>query len=140
MNPELLRDIYTNWKEHFQGRKGEVWGTKYYQTLSNHPDKVEQVCRFLQKCYELTGNNSRNLIVYDVFDINNTLVSDADVIKILSNLDILSFPEFKVYKANLNEGYDFVESSSGETQQLCQFISIMSVIEGKQPSKERIAY
>ena len=129
MNPDLLRDIYTNWNEYFKGRKGEVWGTKYYYNLSNHPDKVEQVCRFLQKCYELTGNNTHNLIVYDVFDLNNTLVFDADVIKILSNLDILSFPEFKVYKANLQEGYDLVESSSGETQQLCQFISVMSVIE-----------
>lgn len=129
MNPDLLRDIYTNWKEYFQGRRGEVWGTKYYHTLSNYPDRINEVCQFLRKCYELTESNTRNLIVYDVFDPNNTLVFDADVIKILSNLDILSFPEFKVYKNNVHQGYDFVESSSGETQQLCQFISIMSAIE-----------
>ena len=51
------------------------------------------------------------------------------MIRILSNLDILTFPEFKVYKQGNENGYDFVESSSGETQQLCQFISIMSSIE-----------
>lgn len=68
-------------------------------------------------------------MVYDVFDLGNTLVEDAESIKLLSNLDILSFPEINVYKQEVEDGYEMVESSSGETQQLCQFISIMSAIE-----------
>ena len=41
----------------------------------------------------------------------------------------MTFPEIKVYKQYVNDGYEMIESSSGETQQLCQFISIMSAIE-----------
>lgn len=129
MNPQLLHDIYTNWKNYFPGRKGEVWGTKYYQTLIDTPDKIDKVCEFLRRSAEKMNANQKNLIIYDVFDKQNTLVYDSETIKLLSNLDILTFPEFKVYKVNNNDGYDFVESSSGETQQLCQFISIMSAIE-----------
>ena len=129
INPDILKDIYTNWKDYFKGRTGEVWGTKYYRALSNDPDKIELVCSFLRRCAENDEVFLYNLLVYNVFDENNTLVNDAEVIRLLSNLDILTFPEFKVYKKGNEKGYDFVESSSGETQQLCQFISIMSSIE-----------
>lgn len=129
INPELLNDIYTNWRNYFQGRTGEVWGTKYYNALSNDSDKVELVCSFLSRCASNEEVSRNNLLVYNVFDENNTLVDDSEVIRLLSNLDILTFPEFKVYKQGNEKGYDFVDSSSGETQQLCQFISIMSSIE-----------
>lgn len=129
MNRELLEDIYTNWRNYFQGRSGEVWGTKYYMSLRNNPEKIEQVCEYLRRAASRYGHFEGNNVIYDVFNVNSPIVYDSDVIKILSNLDILSFPEFIVYKRNQNEGYEFVESSSGETQQLCQFISIMSVIE-----------
>lgn len=129
MNPELLEDIYTNWQNYFKGRTGEVWGTRYYQTLSNHPEKIEMVCSYLRRYADILDTNRQNQILYDVFDEDNSLVYDSEAIKLLSNLDILSFPEFLVYKKDLNDGYDFVNSSSGETQQFCQFISIMSAIE-----------
>ena len=129
INPEQMNDIYTNWKDYFKGRTGEVWGTKYYHALSNDSDKIELVCNFLRRCATNEEVAHSNLLVYNVFDENNTLVNDSEVIRLLSNLDILTFPEFKVYKQGNEKGYDFVESSSGETQQLCQFISIMSSIE-----------
>lgn len=129
MTPELLHDIYTNWREYFQNRSGEVWGAKYYRTLSNNPAKLNVVCEFIRRYANVEDINRRNLLIYDVFDENNFLVYDSEAIKILSNLDILTFPELKVYKLGNDNGYDFVESSSGETQQLCQFISIMSAIE-----------
>lgn len=129
MNRDLLEDIYTNWRNYFQGRSGEVWGTKYYKSLRNDPEKVEMVCEYLRRAASRYRHFEGNNVIYDVFNENSTIVYDSDAIKILSNLDILSFPEFIVYKRNQNEGYEFVESSSGETQQLCQFISIMSAIE-----------
>lgn len=129
MNRELLEDIYTNWRNYFQGRSGEVWGTKYYKSLRNNQEKIEQVCEYLRRAASRYSHFEGNNVIYDVFDENSPIVYDADVIKILSNLDILSFPEFIVYKCNRDDGYEFVESSSGETQQLCQFISIMSAIE-----------
>lgn len=127
MSPELLQDIYTNWKSYFKGRSGEVWGAKYFRTLSKYPEKISKICSFLQKSAE-EGYFITRPLSYDVFDEHNTLVADSEAIKILSNLDILTFPVFKVFKEEKDEGYDFVNSSSGETQQLCQFISIMSVI------------
>ena len=47
--------------------------------------------------------------------------------KILTDLDILSYPSLKVYKDV--EGYEFDQSSSGESNLLCQMVSIMSDIE-----------
>ena len=129
MTPDLLHDIYTNWKEYFHGRSGEVWGSRYYRTLCNYSDKIERVCEFLRRSAGILSQSRQNLLVYDVFDERNMLLEDAETIKLLSNLDILSFPEFKVYKKESQDSYDFMNSSSGETQQFCQFISIMSAIE-----------
>lgn len=128
MNPELLDDIYVNWQLHFKGRTGEVWGTKYYKTIKKDSNKISIVCRFLQRYAQDENVIKSNCIYYDIFDEYNNLLLDADAIKILTNLDLLSFPEFKVRKKKKDEDYDFVNSSSGETQQLCQFISIMSSI------------
>lgn len=129
LTPEGLDDLYTNWKEYFKGRTGEVWGSRYYQSIRNNLDKIHTICRYLNKCADMQGRFASYSMVYDVFDWDNTLVEDAEAIKLLSNLDILSFPEIKVYKHEGRDGYEMVESSSGETQQLCQFISIMSAIE-----------
>ena len=129
LTPQGLEELYLNWKEHFKGRSGEVWVTKYYQTIRDNADKIEAVCAYLRKCSEMQRVYGTYSMIYDVFDWNNTLVEDAQAIKLLSNLDILSFPEIKVYKREVDEGYELVQSSSGETQQLCQFISIMSTIE-----------
>lgn len=129
LTPEGLDDLYINWKEHFKGRTGEVWGSRYYHSLRNNLDKIHTICRYLNKCADMQGRFGSYSMVYDVFDLGNTLVEDAEAIKLLSNLDILSFPEINVYKQEVEDGYEMVESSSGETQQLCQFISIMSAIE-----------
>lgn len=129
LTPNGLEELYVNWKEHFKGRSGEVWGTKFYKSIRNNQEKIETVCRFLNRCAKLQGQFGSYSIIYDVLDWNNTLVEDAEAIKLLTNLDILTFPEIKVYKQNINDGYEMIESSSGETQQLCQFISIMSAIE-----------
>ena len=129
LTPEGLEELYVNWKEHFKGRSGEVWGTKFYKSIRNNSEKINIVCRFLNRCAQLQGQFGSYSIIYDVLDWNNTLVEDAEAIKLLTNLDILTFPEIKVYKQYVNDGYEMIESSSGETQQLCQFISIMSAIE-----------
>lgn len=129
LTPEGLDDLYLNWKEYFKGRTGEVWGTRYYLSLRENPEKIHAICQYLNKCADQYGRFGAYSMVYDVFDLDNTLVEDAEAIKLLSNLDILSFPEIKVYKRETEDGYEMVDSSSGETQQLCQFISIMSAIE-----------
>lgn len=127
MNPVILDDIFTHWQKYFKGRTGEVWGSKYYLTLKKSPDKIEIVCAFLRQSTRWLRMHNRHNLVYDIFDLHNTLFQDYEAIKLLSNLDIITFPKFKVFKEQ--NGYDFVYSSSGETQQLCQFISVMSAIQ-----------
>ena len=127
MAPSLLNDIFTNWQNYFKGRTSEVWGSKYYATLKKNTDKIEKVCTFLRQSTEWLRKHNRHNLVYDIFDSDNTLLQDYEAIKLLTNLDIITFPKFKVFKDR--DGYDFVNSSSGETQQLCQFISVMSAIQ-----------
>ena len=127
MNPAMLDDIFTHWKKYFKGRTGEVWGARYYVTLKKNPDKIDIVCAFLRQSAEWLRLHNRRNLVYDIFDAHNTLFQDYEAIKLLTNLDIITFPKFKVFKEQ--DGYDFVYSSSGETQQLCQFISVMSAIQ-----------
>lgn len=129
LTPEALDDIYNNWREHFTGRTGEVWGARYYKLIRNDQEKIYTICRYLNRCAMQQGKHGAYSMIYDVLDWNNTLVEDAEAIRLLSNLDILSFPEIKVYKHDMREGYEMVQSSSGETQHLCQFISIMSAME-----------
>lgn len=127
MNPTLLDDIFTHWQKYFKGRTGEVWGTRYYVTLKKNPDKVDKVCSFLRQSAEWLRLHNKHNLVYNIFDSHNTLFQDYEAIKLLTNLDIITFPKFKVFKEQ--DGYDFIYSSSGETQQLCQFISVMSAIQ-----------
>ena len=127
LDPESLRDIYSNWEKYFPGRSGEVWGTKYFHGIQKDSNKLQIICDYLNSC---AANYNLGIypIVYDVFSEENTLVQDAAAIKLLSNLDILTFPEIKIWKISHKHGYEFVNSSSGETQQLCQFINVMSAI------------
>lgn len=127
LDPESLRDIYSNWEKYFPGRSGEVWGTKYFHGIQKDSNKLQIICDYLNSC-AANYNLGKYPIVYDVFSEENTLVQDAAAIKLLSNLDILTFPEIKIWKISHKHGYEFVNSSSGETQQLCQFINVMSAI------------
>lgn len=127
LDPESLRDIYSNWEKYFPGRSGEVWGTKYFHGIQKDSNILQIICDYLNSC-AANYNLGKYPIVYDVFSEENTLVQDAAAIKLLSNLDILTFPEIKIWKISHKHGYEFVNSSSGETQQLCQFINVMSAI------------
>lgn len=124
---ESLKDIYSNWRKYFPDRSGEVWGAKFFHGIQNNSNKLQIICDYLNRC-AANCNIGKYPIVYDVFSEENTLIQDAEAIKLLSNLDILTFPEIKVWKQNHKHGYEFVNSSSGETQQLCQFINVMSAI------------
>lgn len=39
LTPNGLEELYMNWKEHFKGRSGEVWGTKFYKSIRNNQEK-----------------------------------------------------------------------------------------------------
>ena len=78
--------------------------------------------KWLKKNYK----RKRYVLEYDIID-NDQIIQDAEAIDLLSKLDILTFPSIKVYKDY--ENYNFMDSSSGETNLLCQFIGILSAIQ-----------
>lgn len=128
MTANKLIEIFTNQKEYFKNRKTEVWGTSNFERIRHIPGQLEIAAEFLNKAaksYEIL-NSKRYVVNYHVLE-DNEIVRDREAIDILSSLDILSFPSLMVYKKD--NGYEFSESSSGETHMLCQMLGIMSDIE-----------
>lgn len=68
-----------------------------------------------------------NILTYSLLGEDNIASQDKDSIMLLTALDLLSYPSLKVFK--MNEGYEFDNSSSGESSMFCQMVNIMSVIE-----------
>jgi hypothetical protein len=128
--PEILDDIYDNWTKYFHNRINEIWGASFYNKIRKNRRLVSAICDYLNKYAAQRYRRQKSFYIeYDIFDNNNTLVADSNVIKALSSLDILTYPEVKVRKVEMVDGYEFTGSSSGETQQLFQFISVMSAID-----------
>ncbi len=128
MTADKLIEIFTNQKEYFKNRETQVWGTSNFERIRHIPGQLEIAAAYLSKAakrYEIL-NSKRYVVNYRVLE-DNEIVRDREAIDILSSLDILSFPSLMVYKKD--NGYEFSESSSGETHILCQMLGIMSDIE-----------
>ncbi len=125
MSPELLNDIFSNRENYFPQRETDIWGKTFFQKIKNQQDKIEIITDFLQRVARHRGKPTRYVVEYDVLG-NDNIVHDAEAIQLLSKLDILTFPTIKVFKEHDN--YNLMESSSGETHLLCQFIGILSAI------------
>lgn len=72
----------------------------------------------------------RGHLIYDLND--EAFKEDWKAIKLLSSLDVLSYPKIRIYKKinpKSEEPFLFEDSSSGETAMLCQFVNILSRIE-----------
>ena len=123
-SPERLRFVYEHQEQFFPKRDSEIWGTSYFKSLSE--DKIEKVCQYLCRLRDMKGQYGKYAIIYHPFDLDDTLSADREMIRMLTNLDILTFPELKVTK--LDDEYNFMESSSGEVQQFFQFINVLSAI------------
>lgn len=110
----------------FTSRITPPWGFNTFQKIRNDNEVLEKICRFLsKKSVEKKGRNSV-LLKYDVMSDPYTFQQEAEAIRLLSQLDLLSFPSIQVFKKGVS--YKFEESSSGETHLLCQFIGIMADI------------
>ena len=72
-------------------------------------------------------NQRGNYIRYNLLEEGCKANEDKEYLKALDSLDLLSYPFLKVFK--INEGYEFDNSSSGESSLFCQLVNIMSVIE-----------
>lgn len=79
----------------------------------------------MQKVAIANSKMRKYVLEYDIIN-SKEIIYDAEAIDLLSKLDILTFPSIRVYKNY--ENYNFMDSSSGETNLLCQFIGILSDI------------
>lgn len=126
ITPDLLSDIFDNRKKYFPLRDTDIWGKTFFLKVKERPDKIKIITDFLSRVANKNFNRKRYVLEYDIID-NDEIIQDAEAIDLLSKLDILTFPSIKVYKDY--ENYNFMDSSSGETNLLCQFIGILSAIQ-----------
>lgn len=126
ITPDLLSDIFNNREKYFPLRETDIWGTTFFVKVKEQPDKIKIITDFLSRVATKNYKRKRYVLEYDIID-NDQIIQDAEAIDLLSKLDILTFPSIKVYKDY--ENYNFMDSSSGETNLLCQFIGILSAIQ-----------
>ena len=135
MTEEYFSNIFDDWKPYFQQagskRKTPPWGYKKYPEIRNNPENIKLIVAYLNKLQRVSDGGKVNRIKYSLE--NDELREDWNAIKLLSELDIMMYPTIRVFKRVVDgknaESYPFEESSSGETNQLCQFINILSRIE-----------
>ena len=127
MNVEMLRERFDNWKNYFQSRKFAPWGYgNYIRGLKDNELALEKAARFLAEKARDSIKGKAEVVTYDVMEDPVKFYRDAEALKVLTQLDLLSFPSINVMKKD--SVYGIENSSSGETHLLCQFIGIMADI------------
>lgn len=124
MNPTLLEEIFDHPEVYFPQRKTRLWGSKYFESIRRNPENLNVIAGFLRALCDKFAENRYFYLCYDVMDPASGFASDGRAIKLLSQMDILTYPSIHVHKGT--EDYLFEDSSSGETQLLCQFIGVLS--------------
>jgi len=127
MTSERIREIFDNWKTYFPDRENEPWGYKnYISGLRDNEDALSAAAAFLSEKAQMNDYMSSVVVTYDVMMDPEAFHRDAEAIRILTRLDLVSFPSIHVVKKGSSFGLE--NSSSGETHLLCQFIGIMADI------------
>lgn len=128
MNGQELQRIFENQGDVFK-RATKLWGTHNYERIKEEDwQKLEIAANFFKRMASRGFDDGRRQLKYDLLEDGCKVTEDRDALKILSSLDLLTYPSLKVYK-NVDGGYEFDQSSSGESSLLCQMVSIMSDIE-----------
>ena len=128
MNGQELQRIFENQSDVFK-RATKLWGTHNYEKIKEEDwQKLEVAADFFRRVAQRGFDDGRRQLKYDLLEEGYKVTEDREALKVLSSLDLLTYPSLKVYKS-FNGGYEFEQSSSGESSLLCQMVSIMSDIE-----------
>ncbi len=126
--------IFDNWEDAFHRagmkRKTQPWSHKKFQQIRKNPENIRLMVDYLNKIKNDNLLDRRSHLIYDLND--DAFKEDWKAIKLLSSLDVLSYPKIRIYKKispKSEEHFLFEDSSSGETAMLCQFVNILSRIE-----------
>ena len=127
MSAGMIREIFDNWKENFPSRGNAPWGYgSYIRGLRDNEVALGEAARFLAEKARESESRKSVVATYDVMQSPWDFYRDSEALKVLSQLDLLSFPSINVAKKDTVYGLE--NSSSGETHLLCQFIGIMADI------------
>ena len=127
MDGMKLQWIFENQSEFFR-RTTDLWGTRNYAKFKDEDrDKFDIAASFFRRVAVRGFEEGKRQLKYDLLKETHRVSEDRDALKILSSLDLLSYPSLTVYKDSDN--YEFDQSSSGESSLFCQLVSIMSDIE-----------
>ena len=127
MTGEQLQHIFENQEGHFN-RGTKLWGTRNYEKIREEDRrKLEVAAAFYRKIARNVFDDGKRVLKYDLLEDVYRVSEDREALKILSNLDLLTYPSLKVWKKE--ENFEFDKSSSGESSLLCQMVGIMSDIE-----------
>lgn len=127
MSADMIRDIFDNWKDNFPSRENAPWGYgSYIRGLKENEEALSTAARFLAEKARERDTRKSVVVTYDVMEAPWDFYRDSEALKVLSQLDLLSFPSINVTKKDTVYGLE--NSSSGEAHLLCQFIGIMADI------------
>ena len=130
MNGHELQRIFENQGDVFK-RATKLWGTHNYEKIKEEDrHKLDVAADFFRRVAERGFDDGKRQLKYNLLEVEDgyKVTDDREALKILSSLDLLTYPSLKVYK-DVDDGYAFDQSSSGESSLLCQMVSIMSDIE-----------
>lgn len=129
---DLDRDTSRNLERDRNGdnnreRIPEQWKDRELVMFVNDEEQrqYELAAAFYRKLFR--RNQRSNYLKYNLLEEGCMANEDKEYLKTLDSLNLLSYPYLKVFK--INEGYEFDNSSSGESSLFCQLVNIMSVIE-----------
>lgn len=127
MTGEKLQQIFESQEEHFN-RGTKLWGTRNFEKIREEDRrKLDVAAQFFSRIVRSGFDDGKRLLRYNLLEEEKRVFEDREALKILSALDLLSYPSLKVWKNDNN--YEFDKSSSGEWSLLCQMVGIMSDIE-----------
>ena len=112
---------------HVRDYRLSVWGEREQERIVNE-DELRQCQLVADFCRKLSMRQGQdNYLRYNLLEEGNKVCEDKEALKALDSMRLLSYPSLKVFKKN--DGYEFDNSSSGESSLFCQLVNIMSVIE-----------
>lgn len=128
LSTATLIHIFEHQELYFGNRKTKLWGSHNFKRIKEEEIwKLDCVAIFFRRLAQQSVSQ-QNHLKYDLLAENERVSEDKEALNVLSQLDLLTYPMLKVYKKD-DGGYNFDQSSSGESSILCQMVSIMSDIE-----------
>lgn len=124
ISPAILEHIFDNYEETFSNRQTRLWGSRSFDSIRENPADLQIIADYLRSLCQKYEEDRYFRLNYDVMDPQSGFANDGRAIKLLSRMGILTYPSIHVQKGS--EDYLFEDSSSGETQLLCQFIGVLS--------------